>query len=172
VRYLFVSCGQPVRVRIQRDAESSDASATTRSWLASLEAEAHTAEAHTAANRAGNALAALDRGEAYLDNVGPVRDERPLVSFFDRARLAGERGVTAVQFGRVDEADEALREALHAPDPSAVKIRSRLLTALAIVHVRHGNVDEACALAIESLTIAKQTDTAPTWPVFKHYDGP
>ena len=47
-------------------------------------------------------------------------------------------------------------------DPSAVKIRSRLLTGLATAYAQRGKIEEACRLAIESLWIAKRTEPEPS----------
>jgi Tetratricopeptide repeat len=48
------------------------------------------------------------------------------------------------RLGRSADARRVLEEALGSPDPEMVKIRPRLLSALATAHVREGNVDDAC----------------------------
>ena len=64
-------------------------------------------------------------------------------------------------YGQSEQAQQVLRSALVSLDPSAVKTRPRLLTALATAHVQHGDVDEACRLGIEALTHAAQQQVQP-----------
>lgn len=90
---------------------SRHASPATSAWMSTLEAEAH-----TAAGNASGALAALDRASTALDRA-TAGDPRPRVSFFDHARLTGERGVIAVRLGRPLEAQATLDEALANPRP-------------------------------------------------------
>lgn len=135
---------------------SRHATPTTNAWLLALEAEAH-----AAAGNARGALAALDRADAALERA-TADDPRPRVGFFDRARLAGERGVIAVRLGRPIEARETLDEALANLDVGAVKIRSRLLTSLATAQTLQGDIEDACRLALESLDIARRTETEPS----------
>jgi hypothetical protein len=42
-----------------------------------------------------------------------------------------------------------------------VKTRPRLLSALATAHVREGNVDEACHIGADALTLAERQQVAP-----------
>lgn len=135
---------------------SRHAAPDTRAWLATLEAEAHAATFN-----ASGAFDALERADDALDRVSDL-EPRPRVSFFNHTRLLGERGVIAARLGRAVKAHEALDLALARLDPSAVKIRSRLLTSLATAHAQRGNIEEACQLAIESLSIAKRTETEPS----------
>ena len=83
----------------------------------------------------------------------------PIVSFFDRARLAGEQGLCYVRLRRFDDAKAAFRNGLAQLDASS-KIRARLLTGLATVHVRQGEIEQACRIAVEALGIATRTRTA------------
>ncbi len=86
----------------------------------------------------------------------------PRVAFFDRSRLLGERGITAIRFDRAVDGRTALEEGLAQLNQND-KIRSRLLTSLAKAHIRHGNIDEAVEIALQSLDIAVQTDTASSY---------
>jgi tetratricopeptide (TPR) repeat protein len=80
----------------------------------------------------------------------PLPDHRP------------PEGVIAARLGRAVKAQQALGHAIARLDPSAVKIRSRLLTGLATAYVQRGKIEEACRLAIESLWIAKRTEPEPS----------
>jgi tetratricopeptide (TPR) repeat protein len=84
---------------------------------------------------------------------------RPIVSFFDRARLAGEQGLCYVRLRRFDDAKVAFQTGLATLDASS-KIRARLLTGLATTHVRQGEIEQACRTTGEALRIATRTRTA------------
>ena len=74
----------------------------------------------------------------------------------------GERGVALVRLGDHSEAAQAvLREALAALDPSVVKTRPRLLSALATAHVQQGEIEEACRVGSEALRIAAAQEVKP-----------
>jgi hypothetical protein len=134
---------------------AAHATPSTRAWLASLEADAH-----AKARREVEAWRALDRAAEALD--GAVGEEpRPRVQFFDAVRLAGERGVVSVRLGAADDGRRALDEALRQLGPG-LKIQSRLLTSLARAHAGQGDVDGACHLALESLAIARASETRPS----------
>jgi tetratricopeptide (TPR) repeat protein len=135
----------------------SDASPSTRAWLATLEAEAHALAGDTS-----NCLRLFDEAEAAMSRTaGEDESRRPRVAFFDRDYLDGERGVALARLGQPDAAQEVLRPALASLDPSAVKTRPRLLTALATAHVQQGDVDRACELGAEALGIAAQQEVQP-----------
>ena len=82
-----------------------------------------------------------------------------IVSFFDHARLAGEQGLCYVRLRRFDDAKAAFQTGLARLDDSS-KIRARLLTGLATVHVRQGEIEQACRTAGEAWRIATRTRTA------------
>jgi tetratricopeptide (TPR) repeat protein len=135
----------------------SDASPSTRAWLATLEAEAHALAGDTS-----NCLRAFDEAEATMSRAGGEDEwRRPRVTFFDRNYLAGERGVALARLGQPDAAQEVLAPALASLDPSVVKTRPRLLAALATAHVQQGDVDRACELGAEALGIAAQQEVQP-----------
>lgn len=133
------------------------ASPTTRAWIYSLEAEAH-----TRANDERNALNALDNADHVLNSTDDAAGASPRVAFFDRNRLLGERGVTAVRLGRAADGRQVLEQVLDEVDVDQ-KIRSRLMTSLARAHIRHGNIDEGVEIALRSLDIAIQTATASSY---------
>ena len=84
---------------------------------------------------------------------------RPIVSFFGQARLAGEQGLCYVRLRRFDDARTAFQTGLARLDASS-KIRARLLTGLATVHVRQQEIEQACRTAGEAWRIATRTRTA------------
>jgi tetratricopeptide (TPR) repeat protein len=135
----------------------SDASPSTRAWLATLEAEAHALAGDTS-----KCLRLFDEAEIAMSRAGEEDEaRRPRVAFFDPDRLAGERGVALARLGQPEAAQNVLRPALTSLDPSVVKTRPRLLTALATAHVQQGDVDRACELGAEALGIAAQQEVQP-----------
>jgi hypothetical protein len=56
---------------------------------------------------ASGALGALERSEAAIEASEEADRVRPIVSFFDRARLAGEQGLCYVRLRRFDDARAA-----------------------------------------------------------------
>jgi tetratricopeptide (TPR) repeat protein len=135
----------------------SDASPSTRAWLATLEAEAHALAGDTS-----KCLRVFDEAEAAMSRAGDEDESRrPRRAFFDPDRLAGERGVALARLGQPDAAQDMLAPALASLDPSVVKTRPRLLAALATAHVQQGDVDRACELGVEALGIAAQQEVQP-----------
>lgn len=130
------------------------ATPSTRAWILSLQAEAHTRDGDAVA-----AMGALDEADKLLTGTAGSDEPRPRVSFFDQARLLGERGVAAVRLGLPHEGEAALDEALRSITVDH-KIQSRLLTKLAQAHLRQGNIERACELAIDSLDIARDTSAS------------
>jgi hypothetical protein len=135
----------------------SDASPSTRAWLATLEAEAHALAGDTS-----KCFRVFDEAEAAMSRAGGEDESsRPRLAFFDPDRLAGERGVALARLGQPDAAQDVLAPALASLDPSVVKTRPRLLAALATAHVQQGDVDRACELGAEALGIAAQQEVQP-----------
>lgn len=132
----------------------SDASPSTRAWLATLEAEAHALAGDTT-----KCLRVFDEAEVAMSRAGGEDEwRRPRLAFFDPDRLAGERGVALARLGQPEAAQEVLGPALASLDPSVVKTRPRLLSALGTAHVQQGDVDRACELGVEALGIAAQQE--------------
>lgn len=135
-----------------RGVDPRKATPRTRAWLGCLRAAAHA--------RLGDgdgAVAALDDAAELLALAEPA-GRRPRVHFFDRSRLAGERGSCLLELGRTAEARALFTDALRQADPAA-KIRARFLTGLALSHAREGDVDEACRIATDSLSVAQRSGT-------------
>jgi tetratricopeptide (TPR) repeat protein len=137
-----------------RGFRARDATPTTRAWLASLEAEASAMRGD-----ASGALDALESSQAAIESTEEADRVRPIVSFFDQARLAGEQGLCYVRLRRFDDAKAAFKTGLTRLDASS-KIRARLLTGLATVHVRQQEIEQACRAAGEAWRIATRTRTA------------
>ena len=136
----------------------ADASPATRSWMACLEAEAHVIAGDERA-----ALTALDRAETILEHASSddPTQRRPRVSFFDHARLLGERGVAMARLGRAEPAQALLTDAMASLDPAMTKIRPRLLAELASSAIQHGDLDTACRHASDALTMAADLQVQP-----------
>jgi Tetratricopeptide repeat len=62
--------------------------------------------------------------------------------------------VALARLGRPAAARQVLEAALGSLDLEMVKIRPRLLSALATAHVREGNIDEACRIGADALALA------------------
>ncbi|MGH3778908.1 MAG: helix-turn-helix domain-containing protein [Pseudonocardiaceae bacterium] len=136
----------------------ADASPATRSWMACLEAEAHVMAGDERA-----ALTALDRAESILEHASgddPIQ-RRPRISFFDHARLLGERGVAMARLGRAEPAQAILTDAMSSLDPTMTKIRPRLLAELASSAIQRGDIDTACRHASDALVMAADLQVQP-----------
>jgi len=135
----------------------SDASPATRSWMACL-----TAEAHVMLGDERAALAELDRAEAMLQRADDDPGQRrPRVTFFDQARLLGERGVALARLGRAEPAQDVLTLAMTTLDPTMTKIRPRLLAELASSAIQTGEIDTACQHTTQALAMAADLQVEP-----------
>ena len=76
---------------------------------------------------------------------------------FNPSRLAGYEGACFVRLHRPDRALPALQQALALLDPQAIRRQSTLFTDMGIAHAQQGNVQEACKLARQALTITTNT---------------
>jgi tetratricopeptide (TPR) repeat protein len=137
-----------------RGFRADDATPTTRAWLTSLDAQAS-----AMLGDATGALAALERSDGAIETVEEADRARPIVSFFNRARLAGEQGLCYLRLRRFDTAKAAFQQGLSMLDTST-KIRARLLTGLATTHVRQGEIEQACRATSEALRVATRSRTA------------
>jgi transcriptional regulator with XRE-family HTH domain len=147
---------QPTALALVRDAQRAggrSAPATTRSWLAALEAEAHAGMGDARATRT-----AIGRADAAFSKARRDTDPSWMV-FFDRSRLDGMKVASLV---RVEPraAQAASKEALAALQPSMTKKRSIILADLAFAYVQQGEIEEACRLAGQALAIVGHTESA------------
>ncbi len=124
----------------------SDATSTTKGWLAMLEAEAHALR-----KDAKSCSKALDRATTMLAKGGGDRPPRPRVTFFNDVWLMGQRGACMAKLGELDEAREDLNGALSVLDSAWAKQRTWLLVMLAGTYVDEVP-EEACRLG--SLALA------------------
>jgi DNA-binding SARP family transcriptional activator len=119
-------------------------------WLAAVEAEVH---AHLgdvdACDRALTAAKML----AAQESLG----EDHYATGFNSSRLAGYEGACFVRLRQPERALPALQQAVTLLDPQAIRRRSTLLTDMGIAQAQQGRVQQACALAIQALSITTQT---------------
>lgn len=134
-----------------RGARLDRADISTQVWIDVLQAEVHTRTSNTAA-----AFEALDRAGHNVELIDPEDSRRPMLGYFDRSSVIGERGITAVRLDVDAETEASLREAL-ATASDFPKTQSRLLINVARAHAAHGRHEEACQAAISALDIAEQT---------------
>jgi tetratricopeptide (TPR) repeat protein len=125
-----------------------------RAWLCGTEAEAH-----AVAGNADACLRALDCAEAMLDETLP--DETPRwVAHFDRSHLVRWQGQCLVQLARPAAAQPVLQEAVRSVDLSFVRARASTLVDLAASFLQQGEIEEACRVATQALTLARNTQSA------------
>lgn len=127
------------------------ATATTKAWLACLEAQALV----VVGDRKG-CFAALRRAETALGQAR--RDQDPAWMYdFDHPRLLAFAGACYGQLGKAPAAERTLREALNALGPHRSRRRAEVLLDLARARAQQHDVHDAADLAEESLQIALET---------------
>ncbi|MGH3834675.1 MAG: hypothetical protein ACRDSF_03070 [Pseudonocardiaceae bacterium] len=125
--------------------------ATTRAWLASLEAQALACVGDRKA-----CLGALRRAGTALGQAR--REEDPAWMYeFDHSRLLAVSGACYGQLGKTAAAERTLDEALEALGPKRTRRRAEVLVDLARVRTQQHDADEAAGLAGEALEIAVET---------------
>jgi transcriptional regulator with XRE-family HTH domain/tetratricopeptide (TPR) repeat protein len=147
-----VSQGEPkaalALARAARQAGARSATATTRSWLVGLEAQA------LATLRESKAcFLALRQAETAIGQARAEEDP-PWMYGFDEARLAALAGTCYRQLGKISAAERTLHEALAALDPSCTRRRSEVLLELALAQLEKEDIDEACRFAGQSYEAA------------------
>ncbi|MGH3943048.1 MAG: hypothetical protein ACRDTG_31380 [Pseudonocardiaceae bacterium] len=127
------------------------ATATTKAWLAGLEAQALAC--------VGDRKACSDALRRADTALGQARcEEDPAWMYeFDHARLLALSGACYGQLGRVSAAERVLREAMVALGPRRARRRAEVLLNLAKVRIRQLEAEEAVGLAREALEIAVET---------------
>jgi transcriptional regulator with XRE-family HTH domain len=135
----------------------SDATPSTRAWLAAKEADAHALLLD-----ADGCLRALDRAERALD-AAPAEGEsrRPRFSAIDRTWLQGERGASLARLGRTAEARAMLLPVLDGLGADSERDRLWLGAALASTYVQDREPEEACRVAGSVLERAARMELAP-----------
>ena len=125
--------------------------ATTRAWLASLEAQAL-----ASVGDQQSCLGALRRADTALGQAR--REEDPAWMYeFDHARLMGLTGACYGRLGKIAAAERTLRDALEALGPKGTRCRAEVLVDLARMRARQQDAEEATGLAGEALEIAVET---------------
>ncbi|MFF2325623.1 MULTISPECIES: helix-turn-helix transcriptional regulator [unclassified Streptomyces] len=135
----------------ERLAGRGDNNLSTRHWVASVQAEAY----------AG--VGDLDACERAMDQAETVRDlTADSVNGgwlrFDGARLAEERGSRYVQLGRLDLAENALKNALEQTDLASgqsYRRRGAVLTDLAAIGAKRRDAEQVVAYGREATGLAR-----------------
>jgi tetratricopeptide (TPR) repeat protein len=131
-----------------RVARRGDGQLSTRYWVAAVQAEAHAGLGDFGACRR-----ALDSAEEVRGLSGPAMPGGWLR--FDGGRLAEERGTCYAALGRTDLAAAALTDALD--HTSSLRRRGSILTDLAFLGVRTGDLDQALEYGGQAADLAEQT---------------
>ncbi|MGH3961934.1 MAG: hypothetical protein ACRDRY_01565 [Pseudonocardiaceae bacterium] len=127
------------------------ATATTRSWLISVEARAL-----ASVGDAKSCFGALRRARTVMGQAR--REEDPAWMYeFDHARLLALTGACYGRLGKTTAAERTLREALKALGPKRTRRRAEVLVDLARARARQQDAEEATGLAGEALEIAVET---------------
>jgi transcriptional regulator with XRE-family HTH domain len=124
------------------------ATATTRVWLASLEARALASVGDTK-----SCCGALHWARTAIEQS--CREEDPAWMYeFDHVRLLAVSGACYVQLGKTAAAEQTLREALEALGPKRSRRRAEVLVDLARARAQQHDAEEAAGLACEALEVA------------------
>jgi len=127
---------------------------TIRSWATALEAMAQ-AWAH----QPHESMAAMDLAERALGEARP--NECPAwFNYYDHSRLLGFKGLMHLRLNQTEAAHFILEEAIAALSPDAAKQRACYLADRATVYVNEGEIDEACKLGMDALTILQEVEYA------------
>ncbi len=122
--------------------------ATVRSWLATVEAQALAAMGDAKA-----CLRTLDRAEVAIGQTRPEEDPAWMYRF-DRIRFAAVAGCCYRRLGELATAERMLGDALAALGPWCTRRRAEVLLELAYVKADQRDIDRAGGLAAESLAAA------------------
>ncbi|MEU9881166.1 helix-turn-helix transcriptional regulator [Streptomyces phaeochromogenes] len=137
----------------ERLADRGDSNLSTRHWVASVQAEACAGLGDLDACER-----AMDRAEAVRDltadsvNGGWLR--------FDGTRLAEERGSRYLQLGRLDLAENTLRDALEQTalaSGQSYRRRGAVLTGLAAIGVKRRDVEQVLEYGREAIELARSS---------------
>lgn len=122
---------------------------TIRSWLASVDAEAH-----ANLQDAQACLNALSHSGRLTEQI--ETNENPYDVHFDYSRFLGYKGVCHLRLQQPKEAFATLSEAANLIDFSSLRQRSIILADTAHACSQLGEIDEACKFAGQSLAISVQ----------------
>jgi hypothetical protein len=139
----------------ERLAQRGDSSLATRHWVAAVQAEAYAGMGDLA-----SCERALDEAERVLElgtdsaNGGWLR--------FDGTRLAEERGARYVQLGRLDLAEETLKQALAQSalaSGQSYRRRGAVLADLAAVGAKRRDLEQVVAYGREAIRLAQASSS-------------
>ncbi len=135
---------------------TQNATITTKSWLAAMEAEAHANQFRATIVRSSSmCLQALERAEAVGSQ--PKAGDDPYGTGFSAGNLAAFKGVCYLRLRQPENAQAVLHAALK-ETPSLTEHRAAIiLTDLAEAYVQQGEIEEACQHARHALEITLQT---------------
>src|SRR5580704_13575431 len=123
-------------------------------WISARQAEEHAATGDARTSHQDLSRAERTLGAARTPGGGAF-------SPWDEARLAGFRGSCALLLGWPRQAVIALEGALVGTSASLLSPRSAVLTDCAAAYARQQELEKACALLTDSLTIAGQAGLRP-----------
>lgn len=140
--------GLPLLDRAQHQIDGKDVSDNARAWLASLQSLAYAAmedrPAALAKLRAAETLSESDRGDPQWPWVFP----------FDASKMARYQASTLARLGDLTGARSAFEDA--APALTSPKPRALAQVDHARLLAHAGFVEEACALAVDALTVGQR----------------
>jgi tetratricopeptide (TPR) repeat protein len=127
------------------------ATGAIRSWIATVEAEAW-------ANLgvAPETEEALDRARTALGRA-KREDDPSWIYHYDEAGLKSAAGTCYLLLGLTERARAAINEAIALSRTTEVREQAIYRTRLAAVCIPHGEIEEACRLALDALEIAEET---------------
>ncbi len=130
--------------------------ATTRAWLAAVEAEVHAnLKDYVACFRA------LDDAESVPYENLPNED--PYMTTFSPSLLSGYKGVCYMQFGDSEAAYKVLSESLTYLNTPSISRRCYILTDLAEACIKRREIAEACTYASQALILTTQAKSPALW---------
>jgi transcriptional regulator with XRE-family HTH domain len=144
------------RLEQLRSLSWSDATPSTRVWLAAKEADAH-----ALLGDATGCLRALDRAQRALDDTGGQAFRRPRFDTIDQGWLNGERGASLAKLGRTRDARAILLAATARLGASEERDWLWLAAAVTSTYVQDREPEEACRLAEVVLERAARKGLAP-----------
>ena len=137
--------------RTARATDETTLTPLTRAMLATREARAHASLGNT-----NECLRALDDMRKSFDRNGS--DEEPLwLSYVDSVEIAAQEGACHLALGNPNEAKTALDRALRLLDqkaPHRIRDRVHYLSRLAKTHLLESEVEQACQVAAEAVSLS------------------
>jgi hypothetical protein len=144
---IFTETGQPdkalIMVGMAQEAGKTGQSATIKSWLRPVEAEAHANLHH------GQACERLLANSAEVVALG-ILDDDTYWTGFNVSRMAGYKGACLVRLGKSTEALKTLTEALNLFGDSSPRRRPRIMVDMAHAYVQDQETEQACKLATQA----------------------